>query len=87
MPKGLVFVWAPKDLVSELLLTMEKKDFLYVENLEIINLDFERAKDIALGPQKARPVKRTLGLIQLRPSSRRISGPSSGVSATSTPAT
>jgi hypothetical protein len=33
MPKGLVFVWAPKELVSELLNVMGKKNFTYVENL------------------------------------------------------
>ena len=30
MSKGLVFVWAPKELISDLLLVMEKKDFVYV---------------------------------------------------------
>jgi hypothetical protein len=43
MPKGLVFVWAPKELVSELLNVMGKKNFTYVENLEVINLDREKA--------------------------------------------
>ena len=35
MMKGLVFVWAPKELVSELLTIMEKKDFIYVQNLKL----------------------------------------------------
>ena len=30
MSKGLVFVWAPKIYVSEMLGIMEKKDFVYV---------------------------------------------------------
>lgn len=30
MGRGLVFVWAPKEYISELLQTMEKKDFIYV---------------------------------------------------------
>lgn len=30
MPKGLVFVWAPKEMIADLLLVMEKKDFVYV---------------------------------------------------------
>lgn len=54
MPKGLVFVWAPKEMVADLLAVMEKKDFLYVENFEIINFDFERAAELAYGPQKPR---------------------------------
>jgi len=33
MSKGLIFVWAPKQYVHDLLITMEKKDFVYVENL------------------------------------------------------
>ncbi len=33
MPKGLVFVWTPKDLISEIIELMEKKGFNYVENL------------------------------------------------------
>lgn len=86
MPKGLVFVWAPKDLLSELLITMEKKDFLYVENLEIINLDFEKAKDIALGPQNPRTSKCRLFDIQLAARRRRIYGLSLSPSAMSTPA-
>ena len=32
MSKGLVFVWAPKEHVSEMLTIMEKKEFTYVEN-------------------------------------------------------
>ena len=43
MAKGLVFVWAPKEHISQLLTIMEKKDFIYVENLEIIKLDFQKA--------------------------------------------
>jgi hypothetical protein len=43
MTKGLVFVWAPKEYISEMLAIMEKKDFYYVENLEIIKLDFRKA--------------------------------------------
>jgi hypothetical protein len=54
MPKGLVFIWAPKDMVADVLALMEKKDFLYVENFEIINFDFEKAKELAFGPQKPR---------------------------------
>ena len=30
MAKGLVFVWAPKEYISELLAIMEKKEFVYV---------------------------------------------------------
>ncbi len=30
MPKGLVFVWAPKEYISEMLEIMEKKDFAYI---------------------------------------------------------
>jgi len=30
MPKGLVFVWAPKEKISDLLIVMQKKDFSYV---------------------------------------------------------
>lgn len=44
MSKGLVFVWAPKENVSEMLTIMEKKDFIYIENFEIINFDIEKAK-------------------------------------------
>ena len=44
MNKGLVFVWAPKEYISELLTIMEKKDFVYVENLEIVKLDIRKAK-------------------------------------------
>jgi hypothetical protein len=30
MQKGLVFIWAPKELIANLLTVMEKKDFVYV---------------------------------------------------------
>lgn len=30
MSKGLVFVWAPKEFISDMLTIMEKKDFVYV---------------------------------------------------------
>ena len=45
MTKGLVFVWAPKEHISELLTVMEKKDFVYVENLQIVKLDLKKATD------------------------------------------
>lgn len=45
MSKGLAFVWAPKQHVSELLAVMDRKEFTYVENFEIINLDIEKAKE------------------------------------------
>jgi hypothetical protein len=44
MNRGLVFVWAPKESVSELLAAMEEKGFQYVENFEVINFDIEKAK-------------------------------------------
>lgn len=47
MSRGLVFVWAPKEYISELLQIMEKKDFIYVENFEIIKMDYQRAKNLA----------------------------------------
>jgi hypothetical protein len=47
MSKGLVFVWAPKQHISELLNVMEKKDFVYVENLEIVKLDLQKAIEYA----------------------------------------
>lgn len=44
MSKGIVFIWAPKEHVSQLLAIMEEKHFQYVENFEIINFDIEKAK-------------------------------------------
>ena len=32
MTKGLAFIWAPKNIVSDILSIMEKKDFTYIEN-------------------------------------------------------
>lgn len=46
MPKGLVFIWTPKDLISEIIELMQKKGFNYVENLEIAILDREKAYEI-----------------------------------------
>lgn len=43
MEKGLVFIWAPKEVIFEILEIMEEKSFFYVENLEIINLDRNKA--------------------------------------------
>ena len=33
MEKGLVFIWAPKQLIFEILQIMQEKSFFYVENL------------------------------------------------------
>lgn len=45
--KGLVFIWAPKQGLGSLLKIMVHKGFSYVENLEVINLDFEKARKAA----------------------------------------
>ena len=39
MEKGLIFIWAPKELIFEILEIMQEKQFFYVENLEIVHLD------------------------------------------------
>jgi hypothetical protein len=41
--KGIVFIWTPKELVSEIFTVMNKKNFFYVENLEVIYFDREKA--------------------------------------------
>lgn len=46
MAKGLVFMWAPKDLISEVIDLMENKGFAYVENLEIALFDRKKAYEI-----------------------------------------
>jgi len=43
MSKGLAFIWAPKELVADILDIMVKKGFFYVENCEVIHLDREKA--------------------------------------------
>lgn len=44
MTRGLAFVWAPKEILSDLFKEMQAKGFVYVENLEIINLDIDLAR-------------------------------------------
>jgi hypothetical protein len=43
MPKGLVFIWTPKDHISEIIELMDQKKFTYVENLEIGIFDRQKA--------------------------------------------
>lgn len=59
MSKGIVFIWAPKELVAHILEVMNKKNFFYVENLEVINLDREKAiNDYCPSLRKPNPVKK-----------------------------
>lgn len=53
MSKGMVFVWTPKEHVSQLLTIMEQKHFQYVENFEIINLDINKAREYTQGSRRA----------------------------------
>lgn len=43
MEKGLIFIWAPKELIFQILKIMLEKDFFYVENLEIVHLNRQKA--------------------------------------------
>jgi hypothetical protein len=52
MSKGMVFVWTPKEHVSQLLAIMEQKHFQYVENFEIINFDINKARGYMQGHRR-----------------------------------
>lgn len=36
MSNGILFIWSDKDLIHEILETMESKGFTYIENLVIV---------------------------------------------------
>jgi hypothetical protein len=46
MAKGLVFIWTPKEHISDIIELMEEKGFNYVENLEIGIFDRQKAYEI-----------------------------------------
>lgn len=39
MKNGIVFIWSEKELLSEILKAMEKKEYVYIENLAMVLLD------------------------------------------------
>jgi hypothetical protein len=50
MRKGMLFVWAPKQKLSEIVYILEQKHFSYVENFEIINFDRDLAVNLVKKP-------------------------------------
>jgi hypothetical protein len=50
MRKGMLFVWAPKQKLSEIVYILEQKNFSYVENFEIINFDRDLAVNLVKKP-------------------------------------
>ena len=46
MKKGLVFLWVPKQLITDIVTVMKKKHFFYIENLEVVNLDKKLATEV-----------------------------------------
>ena len=44
MKNGIVFIWSEKEILGELVHTMEEKGFFYIENFIVALLDSSKAK-------------------------------------------